>query len=105
MNIEPVAPPAVETWRKKLRFRAWHRGTLEMDLLLGRFADSCLERFNAIELAHFEEILEVADPILHDWLCGRTAPPQFARNDILYLLLDFHSRRSGSVKASDCRRK
>jgi antitoxin CptB len=28
--------------RKRLRYRAWHRGTREMDLVLGRFAETAV---------------------------------------------------------------
>ena len=76
--------------RKKLRYRAWHRGTREMDLLLGRFADAWLERLGAEELAQFERLLTVADPILYDWLRGRVGVPEDARCAVLQRLLDFH---------------
>ena len=35
---------SLEKRRKRLRFRAWHRGTREMDLLVGSFADAHLDR-------------------------------------------------------------
>lgn len=76
--------------RKKLRYQAWHRGTREMDLLLGRFADAWLERFGAEELLQFERLLTIADPVLHDWLCGRVRVPEHARSPVLERLLDFH---------------
>ena len=33
--------------RRKLLFRAWHRGMREMDLIMGRFADAAIERIDA----------------------------------------------------------
>jgi antitoxin CptB len=65
----------IEALRRKLRFRAWHRGTREMDLLMGQFADAHLPGFNAAELAGFADMLEENDPDLYGWYCGRTAPP------------------------------
>ena len=85
-----TSPSCGRELRKKLRYRAWHRGTREMDLLLGRFADAWLERFGKDELAQFEQLLTIADPILYDWLCGRVGVPEQARCPVLERLLDFH---------------
>jgi antitoxin CptB len=49
---------ALETLRRKLRFRAWHRGTCEADLLLGSFADRHLAEFSDEELYQFECLLD-----------------------------------------------
>ena len=40
--------------RRKISFRAWHRGTREMDLIMGRFADAELARLDASALDIFE---------------------------------------------------
>lgn len=41
----------ISIMRKKLMFRSWHRGTREMDLLLGRFADAHVPQLSAEDLA------------------------------------------------------
>jgi len=64
-----------EVLRRKLRFRAWHRGTREMDLLMGQFADAHLNDFNAEELAQFSDMLSENDPDIYDWYCGISVPP------------------------------
>ena len=84
----------LETKRKKLRFRAWHRGIREADLLLGGFADQWLERLDSGALERFEALLETPDPVLFDWICGRVDIPEDARNDVLELLLEFHKSAS-----------
>lgn len=61
--------------RKRLRFRAWHRGIKEADLILGPFADDHVEAFDAAELDDFEALLAVPDHDLHDWFIGHAAPP------------------------------
>jgi antitoxin CptB len=66
----------LEALRRKLGFRAWHRGTLEADLLLGTFADECLSEFAAEELRQFERLLEEDDPIIEDWITGRLFVPK-----------------------------
>jgi len=64
-----------EALRRKLRFRAWHRGTREMDLLMGQFADEHLPDFNVAELAQFSDMLSENDPDLYDWYCEISSPP------------------------------
>jgi antitoxin CptB len=60
--------------RKRLRFRAWHRGLREVDLILGPFADACIGQFDAAELDHFETLLTAPDNDLYDWVTGRSEP-------------------------------
>ena len=56
--------------RKRLLFRCWHRGTREMDLILGRFADSAIADLPDGDLAELERLLEVPDPDLYAALTG-----------------------------------
>ena len=62
--------------RKRLLFRCWHRGTREMDLILGRFADAEIAGLADDELAQLEHLIEVPDPDLYAALTGnvRLAP-------------------------------
>jgi antitoxin CptB len=56
--------------RKRLLFRCWHRGTREMDLILGRFADAEISGLRDDELAELERLIEVPDPDLYAALIG-----------------------------------
>ena len=56
--------------RKRLLFRCWHRGTREMDLILGRFADAEIAGLADDELAQLEHLIEVPDPDLYAALTG-----------------------------------
>ena len=60
----------LEDRRKRLLFRSWHRGTREMDLILGRFADAAIASLSDDELAEFERLIEVPDPDLYAALTG-----------------------------------
>ena len=62
-----------DTRLKKLKFRAWHRGFREADLILGPFADKHVQDFSETELDLFERLLEVPDHDLYGWIVG-TAP-------------------------------
>ncbi len=56
--------------RKRLLFRCWHRGTREMDLILGRFADARIADMRDDELAELERLIELPDPDLYAALTG-----------------------------------
>ena len=56
-----------ETRLKRLRFRAWHRGTKEADLMVGGFCDHCADDWNEVEIAWFEAFLEEQDVDIMAW--------------------------------------
>jgi antitoxin CptB len=56
--------------RKRLLFRCWHRGTREMDLILGRFADAEIVGLSDDELDALERLIELPDPDLYAALTG-----------------------------------
>lgn len=65
----------IEKQRKRLRIRAWRRGTKEADLILGRYANLMLPTMEVTELSLFESLLEEPDVAIYDWICGRAHPP------------------------------
>ena len=75
--------------RKRLHYRAWHRGTKDSDLLLGRFADENLDAMTPEELAEFQDILDRSDPELVDWITGREPVPANLRTPVLDRVLAF----------------
>jgi antitoxin CptB len=83
-------PRSIETRRKRLRFRAWHRGTREMDLVVGRFADSVIDMLTDPALSEFEALIEASDPDLYDWIVGATPPPAAQNTEILRRVRAFH---------------
>jgi antitoxin CptB len=65
--------------RKRLLFRCWHRGTREMDLILGRFADAEIADLSDGDMAELERLLEVPDPDFYAALTGdKPLDPEFA---------------------------
>lgn len=77
----------IDIRRKRLIYRSWHRGTREMDLILGRFADKHVGTFSDPELDQYEAILSQSDPDLYDWVTGREEPPANIRTLVLEQLL------------------
>lgn len=85
-------PPDIDIRRKKLLFRAWHRGTREMDLLLGSFAEAHINDFDIAQINEFEKLLENPDPDLYDWKSGRSAPPAEESGAVMTLFLKHQYR-------------
>lgn len=60
---------------KRLTMRSWRRGTKEMDLILGPFADAHLAGLEGADLDVYEALLEENDQDLMAYVMGQTAPP------------------------------
>ena len=58
----------LEARRRRAFFRAGHRGTKELDLILGRFAEARIEAMGEDQLSAFEEFLELPDPQIERWV-------------------------------------
>lgn len=82
--------------RKRILFRAWHRGTKELDILLGSFADAHLATLTEPELDAFERLMDVPEPDLYDWLAGRQPLPDNYEGPLVQRVIDFH-RQGGAV--------
>ncbi len=65
-----------DTRLKRLRFRAWHRGTKEADLMVGGFFDACAPGWSDAEVAWFEAFLEEQDVDIMGWAMGTFAVPE-----------------------------
>lgn len=77
--------------RRRALFRAWHRGTREMDLILGRFADAHIADLNDRDLAAFEALMEVPDPELFDWINGSRPVAANYATPLFHSLVAFHN--------------
>ena len=86
-NAEKV--DTLENWRKRLIFRSWHRGTKEMDLLLGNFANINVPAFNEEQLQAYEELLSINDPDLYNMYLGKREPDEDQKSSILDAFLSF----------------
>ena len=61
---------------KRLRFRAWHRGIREADMLLGGFFDRHHGQWSDHDLDEFEALLEEQDVDILAWAIGTAEPPE-----------------------------
>lgn len=64
--------------RKRLLFRCWHRGTREMDMILGGFADTHIADLTDKEMDDLEALMELPDPDLYAAISsGGLLPPEY----------------------------
>jgi antitoxin CptB len=91
MSGSTLTGAALDVRRRKILFRAWHRGTLEMDLLMGRFADAALAGMPEAELDEFERLIEVPDRDLYRWITGEDEVPANYDTPLFRRLRTFHT--------------
>ena len=68
---------------KRLRFRAWHRGTREADLLIGGFFDAHAQAWSDEEMGWFEALLEEQDVDIMAWALAAGEPPERFQGEMM----------------------
>ena len=76
--------------RRRLLFRAWHRGTREVDLITGRFADAHIGTLSEDDLGEFERLMEVPEQELYGWVTGSIETPASYDTAFFQRLRAFH---------------
>ena len=75
-SLQELSSEGLDGRRRRLLFRCRHRGIREMDLVLGRFADSELAGLSERELGELERWLDIPDQQIFAWVNGaEPAPP------------------------------
>ncbi len=90
---ETLPEDNISITRKRLIFRSWHRGTREIDLLLGKFADAHIPGFGAGELALYDRFLNNSDPDIYNWLTGQEPVPPSEDSTVVQALLAFYKQK------------
>jgi antitoxin CptB len=80
----------IEIRRRRAAYRACHRGTKEMDLVLGRFANARLAGMTVDELDDFERLLALPDPLLTQWFQQGEEPEEAALAALMSALRSYH---------------
>jgi antitoxin CptB len=68
-------PPEIETRRKRLLWRATHRGIKEMDLILGGFVVRHLDQFSVADIGDLERIMDIPDQDMLSWATRQAEVP------------------------------
>lgn len=74
---------------RRLKFRAWHRGFREADLILGPFADKHASSLTAEQIDEFERLMEAPDHDLYNWIVERDPTPPEMDGEIMRMLKAF----------------
>jgi antitoxin CptB len=82
--------------RRRLVYRAWHRGTREMDLVLGPYADRHAEALEEVELSRLETLMDEEDTDLLKWVMGQEAPPPGIDTELLNRIIAFRIATAAS---------
>ena len=81
--------PDKEILKKQIIYRSIHRGTKEMDLLLGEFVKKNINSFNLNELKELEYLIDTEDTILEKWYFNKIPTNQIPVNKVTKLLKIF----------------
>jgi antitoxin CptB len=75
MSGTSISSEGLDQRRRRLLFRAWHRGMREVDLITGRFADAHIGNLTEAEVGEFERLMDVPEPELLAWVMGAQDTP------------------------------
>jgi antitoxin CptB len=78
-----------EILKKQLIYRSMHRGTKEMDLLLGNFVKTYINKLDSDELEHLSELLNIEDDILFNWYFENSSNDKIPNNVVSEMLKNF----------------
>ena len=85
-----ISSSGLDPRRKKVLFRAWHRGIKEMDIVLGNFADANLPTMSESDLDILEHLMDAPDRELFKWISGETETPENYRSHVMDAITAFH---------------
>jgi antitoxin CptB len=78
-----------EILKKQIIYRSTHRGSKEMDLLLGNFVKKYIEELNDVELIDLEKLLFLEDEMLYKWYFEKNEHHEIPKTKVSELLQNF----------------
>ena len=78
-----------EILKKQIIYRSAHRGSKEMDILLGNFVKGHIDDFSDDDLKNLEQILFIEDEILYRWYFDKKDSDIIPNNKVSKMLKDF----------------
>lgn len=80
----------IETRRRRALYRAQHRGTKELDIVIGGYAEAKLAGMEEDELALFERFLQLPEPDIEAAVFGRRALSEAELQPLIGAIRSFH---------------
>jgi antitoxin CptB len=90
-----ISSEGLDERRRRLLFRAWHRGIREMDFVLGRFADDNIATLRDTELDEVEGWLETPDQQIFAWVSEAETAPAEIDTPLFRRLREFRGEGGG----------
>ena len=78
-----------EILKKQIIYRSMHRGTKEMDLLLGNFVKKHIDELNAAELKDLEKLLFIEDDVIYKWYVKNHSDKLIPKTKVSIMLKNF----------------
>ena len=78
-----------EILKKQIIYRSTHRGTKEMDLLLGNFVKKYVDEFNVTELKDLEKLLFIEDEVIYKWYIEKKSNNPIPKTKVSIMLKNF----------------
>ena len=75
--------------KKKIIYRSTHRGTKEMDLLLGNFVKKYIDEFNDADLNDLEKLLFIEDEVIYKWYFEKKSDNSIPNTKVSAMLKNF----------------
>ena len=78
-----------EILKKQIIYRSMHRGTKEMDLLLGNFVKTHIDKLNVTELKDLAKLLIIEDEVIYKWYIKRNSDKLIPKTNVSTMLKNF----------------
>ncbi|KAG2485252.1 hypothetical protein HYH03_016038 [Edaphochlamys debaryana] len=89
---------------KKLLYRSKQRGFLELDLIVGLWAESNIPKMQPEELRHMASLLDEENPDLFKWLTGQLEAPEHMTGNPVFKAIQGHVAQQLNDVAPDATR-
>ena len=76
-------------FQNRLIYRSWHRGTKELDLILGNFISENIDVMPDDEIREFEALLNSEDPDIYKWIVNFETPNDKYLNGIIIKIREY----------------
>ena len=76
-------------FQNRLIYRSWHRGTKELDLILGNFISENIDVMSDDEIKEFEALLNSEDPDIYKWIVKFETPNDKYLNAIIIKIREY----------------
>jgi len=78
-----------EILKKQIIYRSMHRGTKEMDLLLGNFVKKHIDELNDSELEDLAKLLFIEDEVIYKWYFKKNSDEHIPKTKVSIMLKNF----------------